>query len=67
MAKGKISISRNVKLTVSHIEGQCIVFVVFVCCKCKPDQHIRFGEAGVAVSWLRGTVICVPRNYRLFA
>ena len=64
MAKGKISISRNVKLTGSHIEGQCIVFVVFVYCKCKPDQHIRFGEAGVAVG---GTVICVPRNYQLFA
>ena len=38
----------------SHIGRQCLVFVVFVCFECKLDQHIRFGEAGVAVSWLGG-------------
>ena len=34
----------------------CLVFVVFVCLECKLDKHIWFGEAGVAVSRLRGTM-----------
>ena len=45
----------KVKLTVSHTESQCLVFVVFICFECKRINIYGLGKAVVAVSWLRGT------------
>jgi len=46
VAKWEMSISKKVKLTVSHTERQSLVFVVIVCLKVYLVQYIRFGKSG---------------------
>ena len=56
VAKWEMSISKKVKLTVSHTERQSLVLWSLCALKFIWSSIYGLGKVGVALSWLRGTM-----------